>query len=179
MNILFLYSQILFVLLFITRYNSDITFRVIKSSILHFAPMIKLHHIVSLSDNPEYYVYTLDFTPINQSHASTLLKMIVTNIPGEVRLRRIETNIENTDMILQKWNNMNNVDTYESKKLTKSVYNEINNIEIKNIIYTSLSWLPYMNLYKHNCQHFSNYVIDKIRNTQNQNYQNQNYQNQN
>lgn len=171
MNILFLYSQLLFFLLYITRYNGDITFRVIKSSILHFAPMIKLHHIVTLSDKPEYYVYTLDFTPINQSHVSTLLKMIFTNIPGEVRLRRIETNIENTDMIFQEWNNMNNVDTYESTKLTKSVYNEINNIEIKNIIYVSLSWLPYMNLYKHNCQHFSNYVIDELSQN-NQNNQN-------
>jgi hypothetical protein len=32
------------------------------------------------------------------------------------------------------------------------------NKEIKDIITQSFNWNPYMNLYNHNCQHFSHYV---------------------
>lgn len=162
MNIVSYYNLLLFLLyctLIIKSCQNFITFRIIQSSALHFLPVIKLHHIVLLSDNPDFYVYTLDFTPINQTHPKTLFNLLFAkNVPGEIRLRYIETNIENNDIIIEKWSNMNKVDEYASYKLSKSVYNKIYNKQIRNIVNASFVWLPYMNLYNHNCQHFGRYV---------------------
>jgi len=159
-SIIILYYKILLFLLFVISYQSQITFRILQSSVLHFAPFIKLHHIVLLSEKPKQHVYTLDFTPINQTHRSTLLKMLFArNVPAEVRLRYIETNMENNETIMQKWSSMINMDEYGSAKLSKTVYNNIYNEQIKNIVTRAFTWSPYMNLYKHNCQHFSHYVI--------------------
>jgi len=153
------YKLLLFLLYVASSYQSHITIRIIHSSILHFVPSIKLHHIVLLSDKPKNYVYTLDFTPINQTYPSTLLKMILAqNVPAEVRLRYIDSNIENNETIIQEWDSMNKVDHTDSTKLSKSIHNKISNKQLQNIINVAFKWEPYMNLYKHNCQHFSHYV---------------------
>jgi len=163
MNFVFLYYKILLFLLYVSSYQSQITIHILQSSILHFAPSIKLHHIILLSDKPNYHVYTLDFTPINQTHRATLLKMLFgRNVPAEVRLRYIETNIGCNETILEKWNDMNNVDEHGSAELTKTTYKKIYNEQIKNIIARAFKWLPYMNLYNHNCQHFSRYLEQSI-----------------
>lgn len=163
-SILFSYYKLLLFLLYVaSSYQSPITFSIIQSSVLHFIPAIKLHHIVLLTDKPKHYVYTLDFTPINQTQSSTLLKMLLAqNVPAEVRLRYVESNIENNETIIQKWDDMNKVDEHASSKLSKSVYNKIYNKQIQNIIKKAFQWLPYMNLYNHNCQHFSHYVKKNI-----------------
>ena len=161
MRVSIFFYKFLLILLYLASYQSShITFRILQSSILHFMPSIKLHHIVLLSNNPNHYVFTLDFTPINQSHASTLLKMLLAqNVPAEVRLRYIETNIENNKTIIQKWTNMMNMDEYNSAKLSKNVYKKIYDKQVQNIVNRAFLWPPYMNLYNHNCQHFSHYVI--------------------
>jgi len=159
MIILFLYYKLLLFLLYVSSYQSQIAFRIIQSAILHFAPSIKLHHIVLLSDKPNCHVYTLDFTPINQTHRATLLKLLFArNVPAEIRLRYIETNMENNETIMQKWSTMINMDEYGSAKLSKSVYEKIYDEKIKNVVNRAFAWSPYMNLYNHNCQHFSRYV---------------------
>jgi len=156
MNILFPMYHLLF-LLYIVK--SHIFLNILQTSILHFIPSIKLHHIVLLSDNPRHHLYTLDFTPINQTRHSTLLKMVLArNVPAEIRLRYIITNMENTDKIVEIWDNMNKVHPDISFQISKRVYNTIQNKEIQNIINQSFKWEPYMNLYNHNCQHFSHYV---------------------
>jgi len=160
MSSIFLYYKLLLILLYITSYQTHITFRILQSSILHFAPSIKLHHIVLLSDKPKQHVYMLDFTPINQTRTSTLLKLLFArNVPAEVRLRYVETNMENNETILEKWSTMINMDEYASTQLSKSVYKKIDDKQIKNIVARAFAWSPYMNLYNHNCQHFSRYVI--------------------
>lgn len=151
--------RLLFCILCITCYHSHIVYRVLHSSALHFIPFIKQHHIFVFSDKPQYYVYTLDFSPINQKNASVLLDMLFArNVPGEIRLRQVMTNIENDDMIIQKWNKMNEVDALSSWKLSRNIYLKIRNLQIKAIVDKSLTWQPYMNLYTHNCQHFSRFV---------------------
>ena len=160
MSSIFLYYKLLLILLYITSYQTHITFRVLQSSILHFAPSVKLHHIVLLSEKPNHHVYTLDFTPVNQTRTSTLLKLLFArNVPAEVRLRYIETNIENNETILEKWSTMINMDEYASTQLSKSVNKKIDDKQVKNIVNRAFAWSPYMNLYNHNCQHFSRYVI--------------------
>ena len=89
-------------LLYIVK--SHIFLKILQTSILHFIPSIKLHHIVLLSDKPEHHLYTLDFTPINQTQRSTLFNMLLgRNVPAEIRVRYIITNIINTDEIIQQW----------------------------------------------------------------------------
>jgi hypothetical protein len=148
-------------LLYIVK--SHIFLKILQTSILHFIPSIKLHHIVLLSDNPRHHLYTLDFTPINQTQRATLFKMLLgRNVPAEIRLRYIITNIINTDEIIQQWDNMNKVTPEISFQLTRTVYNKIENAEIKNIIHKSFNWKPYMNMYNHNCQHFSWFLKKRI-----------------
>ena len=159
MNSLFQFYKILFFLFFISLNQSQITFRILQSSALHFIPSLKLHHIVLLSDKPETYVYTLDFTPINQTYTSNLLKMLFAhNVPAEIRLRFIQTHIENTENIIQQWDKANKINEKLSYQLSRNTYNKITNKQIKSIVNKSLQWRPYMNLYTHNCQHFSHYV---------------------
>jgi hypothetical protein len=88
--------------------------------------------------------------------------LVAKNVPAEVRLRYIESTIENNEIIIQKWDNMNKVDEHISMKLSNSVYNKINNEQLKNIVNIAFKWSPYMNLYNHNCQHFSKYVANII-----------------
>jgi len=94
---------ILFFLLYIVSNHShpQITFRILQSSVLHFIPAIKLHHIVLLSDKPEHYLYTLDFTPINQTHRATLLKMLFArSVPAEIRLHRPERKMRQNPVMI-------------------------------------------------------------------------------
>jgi hypothetical protein len=101
----------------------------------------------------------LDFTPINQTNTNTLLKLLFArNVPAEVRLRYVETNMENNETVLEKWNAMNRINEYASMQLSKSVYKKIYDKQLQKIVARAFSWPPYMNLYNHNCQHFSNYV---------------------
>jgi len=154
------YKYLLFLLYVVSYQTTYITFRIMQSSIHRFTPFLKLHHTVLLSDKPNHHVYTLDFTPINQTHTSTLLKLFIgQNVPAEIRLRYIETGIENNGTILEKWNHMNEVDEYASVKLTEYVRKKIYNKKITNIINrVYFQWSPYMNLYNNNCQHFSDFV---------------------
>lgn len=135
-----------------------IQMKVLHTSILSFAPSLKLHHIVVLSNANE--VYTIDFTPINQTRARTLLKLLIgLNVPAETRIRRIEdVTFFEEEKIENKWTNMNNIDFIESQKLSDKTYNEIRNTEMKNIIDNIKEWHNYMNLYTYNCQHFSSFV---------------------
>ena len=154
-----LYYRLLLFFVYIAYYHSQITYHVLHSSALHFMPFIKLHHIFVFTDKPQYYVYTLDFSPFNQKNASILLQMLFArNVPGEIRLRQVMTNIENSDHIIEQWNKMNQVDAVSSWKLSKTLYHKIRNPQIKAIVDKSLAWQPYMNLYTHNCQHFSRFV---------------------
>jgi hypothetical protein len=154
-----LYYRLLLWIVFASYYHSQIMYRVVYSSALHFMPFIRQHHIFVLTDKPQYYVYTLDFSPFNQKNVSTLVRMLFArNVPGEIRLRQVITNIENDDVIIDTWNKMNRVDARTSWQLSKNIYNTIRNPQIKAIVDKSLQWQPYMNLYNHNCQHFSRFV---------------------
>ena len=175
MSILFIQYRLLLFLLFIMLYHgNNISFRILKTSILHFFPTIKLHHIIVLSENPTNHVYTLDFTPINQTNMTTLMKLLFgQNVDSEIRLRYIKTDntgdicsVNNNNELdnkldtafVEKWDSINKLNEKNTKLLTKNTYNNIDNKELQDIIKTSFLWNEYMNLYNHNCQHFSKYV---------------------
>jgi hypothetical protein len=157
-------------------HSNNISFRILKTAILHFLPSIKLHHIILLSENPSHHVYTLDFTPINQTNITTLVKLLLgQNVDAEVRLRYIkmdngsdicsgnsnnEIDNEIDNAFVDKWDSINKLNEKTSKQLTKNTYNniDIDNTQLQDIIKSSFLWPEYMNLYYHNCQHFSKYI---------------------
>ena len=164
MSIIFIHYRLLLLLLLLLLYHgNNVSFRILKTSILQFFPTIKLHHIILLSDNPSHHVYTLDFTPINQTNITTLVKLLLgQNVDAEVRLRYItmdnERDICSDNAFVEKWDNINKLNEKMSKQLSKNTYNSIDNKQLQHIIESSFLWHEYMNLYNHNCQHFSKYI---------------------
>lgn len=62
--------------------------------------------------------------------------------------------------ILKMWDS--NITEKQSRELSVSVYNSVQNKEIKEVIALFLLWekkKQYMNLYTRNCQHFGDYAI--------------------
>jgi len=160
-------AQIFYLLLLFLRglQAYDFRMRILQTPIFHFLPDLKLHHIVVLenkneNENIEKGVYTVDFTPIHQSHLKTQLKLLLSyNVPAEVRLRRIDNvNFNETDEIVSEWNSMNERNEYQSEKLSHKTYDRIHNSEIKSFISLAKKWDKSMNVYTHNCQHFSSYA---------------------
>ena len=179
MSIIFIQYRVLLILLCILLYKSNnLSFRILKTAILNFLPSVKLHHIILLSENPSHHVYTLDFTPINQTNITTLVKLLLgQNVDAEVRIRYIKMDngcdicsdnsnniIDNVidneidNAFVEKWDSINKLNEKNSKQLTKNTYNNINNKQLQHIIQSSFLWPEYMNLYYHNCQHFSKYM---------------------
>jgi hypothetical protein len=135
--------------------------RVVKSSILHFAPQIKLHHIVVVS-NPDFNSsYTIDFTPIKQQNINTIRDLALGKyVPAEIRIRYIQNKNSDDEDLIENWNSQNQISHEESYKKTHQVLKRIRDDELKDYFDTLLKWNGgHMNLYFANCQHFSRYAL--------------------
>ena len=136
--------------------------RVLHTAILNYFPQLKLHHIVVIADNEN--IYTIDFSPIHQSQVKTLLRLFFAqNVPAEIRIRHITPlhrlhMLHNDAKIIHTWNQMNQIDSVASHKLTVETFEQITNKETKEFI-SKIVVIPHvMNLYKYNCQHYSHFV---------------------
>jgi hypothetical protein len=149
-----------------TSYNISYNITLLKTSILNFIPILKLHHIILLYDKKYNNIYTIDFSPINQSSTKTLLKLLFNkNVNAEIRVRLIKNIMLNdSNKIIEQWNNINNVNYITSQKITNEIYNNIYNNEIKNFIKFIINYYNKngnsMNLYNNNCQTFSKFILD-------------------
>lgn len=132
--------------------------KVLHTSILNFAPFLKLHQVLVLWDTKE--MYTVDFSPISQANLRTLLKLFLgKNVPAETRIRRIEnTRFSNDEEIIEKWNNQNTQISEVSELLTNKSFEKIQNEILKKTITKMRSWRTTMNLYNQNCQHFISFA---------------------
>jgi len=75
------------------------------------------------------------------------------HVPGEVRIRHIKgVDFTDDESIIESWKTDTNMDY-------KRVYRAIRDKEIKGIMKRALEWPDHMNMYTHNCQHFSRFVI--------------------
>ena len=137
-------------------------YKLLKTSILNFLPFLKLHHIVLISSKNK--IYSIDFSPINQSSPKTLLKLFFSKkVLAEIRIRVFENiSLDDGKYIIEKWANLTNLTYNESQELSEKVFNEIIDDDLKNIIKKIKLYDTYMNLYKNNCQHFSKYVTENI-----------------
>jgi hypothetical protein len=148
--------------------NQNINFEIIKSPIVSIFPKLKLHHIVLLSTNSNNGVYAIDFSPYYQNDKKTLLKLLFgCNVKAEIRIRYLS----NKNNFIDTWHSMNLKDPYKSKELTNNILEDMCNkkkkycrdydlqLFIKDIIN---NWESSMNLYTHNCQHFSNFIQENL-----------------
>jgi len=145
--------------------------KVIHTSILNFVPQLKLHHVVVIPEADNKNIYIADFSPINQSNLSTLTKLIFGySVPAEIRLRHINlskfnltfNNIDNHKLFIDIWFNTTTPNYILSQKVTDQIFKNIKNKKIKNFIAHIKKWNTSMNLYSHNCQHFSSFVEIEI-----------------
>jgi len=153
---------------FVKLIDSKLQMRIMKTSIFNFAPCLKLHHLVLLTNGND--LYTIDFTPIDQEKPDTLLKLLTgQNVPAEIRLRCFEkTNINDDKKVMTIWDAP--FTNEESIKLTNKIYSNIKDNEIKSFIEKLFYWKhknklseknsnrEEMNLYVCNCQHFSKFA---------------------
>lgn len=151
-------------------HNSNINFNIIKSPILNNFPVLKLHHIILLSTNKTDGIYALDFSPYYQSDKKTLLKLLFGfNVKAELRIRYLSNYLLSNSNFIDIWSNMNPKDPYKSEEITNNILENMCNIKycrdydlqffIKSIIE---KWSNSMNLYTHNCQHFSYFIKKEL-----------------
>ena len=145
-----------YLLLFSIAYCLSFRKYVLKSGALSFAPQFKVHHILVLEPpDKKHGIYLLDFTPINQTNPGTLMKLALGKwVPAEIRIRNI---ILPQDSILETWHNINReLSPDESRVLSEKTLRNIKNSDLRNYIKDiKSSWIPEMNLYRHNCQDFT------------------------
>jgi hypothetical protein len=134
----------------------SLQYKIINTPALWKNDRFLFHHIVIVSKKDKD-LYAIDFTPVEQTTIKTKLELLLNrNVPGEVRIRHI-TGIDFTDdeSIIESWKQNKNMDS-------RRVYTAIRDKELKNVMKMVLEWPDYMNLYTHNCQHFSGFVISGL-----------------
>ena len=120
--------------------------KILKTPIFHFLPQLKLHHVVLIKNGS---IYAVDFTPINQTEFTTLKRLFLgKNVPAEIRVVPIHyASFENEEEIISEWVKMREK---PKKQIEPHILSFFENWENKT-----------MNLYFHNCQHFSRFIMDK------------------
>lgn len=140
---IYLLPLILFV--FVSTSNqSQIQSRILYSAALKFLPALKVHHIVIFSNLSDNKVYAIDFTPINQTSFGTLSKLFLgQNVPAEIRKIHLDDShfFDADEFLIQQW-----IEKHKNGVSTES-------LKIKD-------WNAEMNLYTHNCQHFSKWIMN-------------------
>lgn len=134
----------------------SLQYKIINTPALWKNDWFLFHHIVILS-NRNKDLYAIDFTPVEQTTVKTKIELLFNMyVPGEVRIRHIK-GIDFTDdtSIIESWKKDKNMDY-------KRIYREIRDKKIRDIMKKALEWPDYMNLYTHNCQHFSGFVISEL-----------------
>jgi len=116
--------------------------RIVKTAVVNFAPSIKQHHVVVI-EQYNRFLYTLDFTPLSQSNWLTLFDLLLgRDVPSEVRVKFINgVDFHDDDGIVEQWLNRPCILHGSSLFPILRTWNETT-----------------MNLYTHNCQHFSSFM---------------------
>ena len=147
--------------------NAVYNYRVIKTPIFKFTIYVKQHHVVFIQykDKHPFYrgTYAVDFTPIKQTWKTLIRLALGMSIPSKIRIHFIVENVsfDETDEILeQKWLN------------SKLLMNPVQLFPPIVKLQEESKWKDpqYMNLYSHNCQHFSHDLITSITIFINKNY---------
>ena len=163
--------------------------RIIKSSVLNFAPWLELHHVVFLTPNTQSKgVFAIDFTPVNQEDIRTVMKLVKgQSVPAEIRIKYIQgSNIKDSEeRIKREWSCMqlflptatsdsNNSKTYSVDISKPNIYDcaeiveDFSDKEELALMHKTIEriyrrWNTRMNFYTHNCIHFTYFVRDMLK----------------
>ena len=145
---------IFFVLIIINAVKiKNYTFYKEYAAIVNFLPNLKLHDIIVIcplkNSNSNNNIITIDFTPSIQNNDNMILNLLIgNNVEANIRIKSLPT-----------WNLK---DWYQSPSLS---IHEIPDFKLrKNLLNIKNKWKKgnNMNLYNHNCKHFSNFVIQYL-----------------
>jgi hypothetical protein len=129
------------------------------ASIFQTIPQIKLHHIIIIKEDPEKEsLYAIDFTPIIDPNNNKRLDLALNkNVPAEVRIRSMNR------WSLNEWYTCPtiNVNCIKNKDLREPISKILNKwkFHTETKLYSDDC---VMNMYNHNCQHFSRFFIDEL-----------------
>lgn len=154
---------------------------------------LELHHVVILSAPTSKKALAIDFSPLNQASPSTLLNLVLSRkVPGEIRTRLLRSEathrtcgllkLFNSSLsaeseifsLKEQWSCISMPDMSWKAKLIEKLHptpeieladDDDDLLEIKSIIDdVKTKWSHDMHLYSHNCQHFSRYVVQLLKN---------------
>jgi len=145
----FLY--IFFVLMIITSIKTQkYHFYKEYTAIVSFMPHLKLHDVVIIYKDNKESIITIDYTPLLQDNTN-ILKDLFTgkNVPAHIRIRKLKS------WDLDKWYqtkpiSIDDIYDFNLRKHLLTIQNKWNNNKKE------------MNLYKHNCKHFSHFVVNYL-----------------
>lgn len=153
----------IFSLLLLFSITSSFYVRIMKTPLFSFFPTGMKHHslIISKTNNTDG-VYRLDYTPItlkNETVLKTRIKLLLGQIvPAEIRLRFIRNvKFHEDKKILQSEDLLDIIDAGLSNKISKKIYQDISDAEIKRTIFLLMNKNRHnntMSLYHYNCQTF-------------------------
>jgi len=145
----FLY--IFFVLMIITSiYPQKYHFYKEYTAIISFMPNLKLHDIIVIYKINSKSIITIDYTPSLQDNTNGLIDLLSgKNVPAHIRIRKLNS------WDLDKW--------YQTKPV--SIDNIYDSNLRKHLLTIQNNWNKKetgMNLYKHNCKHFSHFIMNYL-----------------
>lgn len=153
----------IFFLFFLFSSSSSFYVRIMKTPLFSFFPIGMKHHalIISKTNNTDG-VYRLDYTPItlkNETVLKTRIKLLLGQIvPAEIRLRFIRNvKFHEDKKILESEDLLDIIDAGLSNKISKKIYQDISDVEIKRTIFFLMNKNRHnntMSLYHYNCQNF-------------------------
>jgi len=136
--------------------KANIHLEIKYTSIFESIPQLKLHHIVIVKEDPnKESLYAIDFTPINNGKRIDLL--LNKNAPAQLRIRSMQ------HWSVDDWHktptiNVNNIKNKSIREPVKNILNKWKLHSEKRLC----SQDCVMNMYKHNCQHFSKFFKDEL-----------------
>lgn len=149
--------------LFRNKSESHIHTNILHTSILPFCPYIKLHDIVVVSTpHVKNRLYLVDFSPINQSPRGLLSLFLGKNVSAEVRIRHVENiTLDQDALIIEKWCDINNnAGKEKSQELSDFIFHNITDESTRAYIENARRQTRSMNMYRYNCKHFSNSIMN-------------------
>jgi hypothetical protein len=120
------------------------------AAIISFMPNLKLHDIIVIYKIDSKSIYTIDYSPLVPDNIDVLKDLFTgKNVPANIRIRKLKS------WDLDKWYQTKPIsidDIYDSnlRKHLLTIQNKWNNNKKE------------MNLYKHNCKHFSHFVVNYL-----------------
>jgi hypothetical protein len=145
------FQSIFLCFIYILVSNHAYKYRIIRTPIFHFTEYIKQHHIIVIEPLNKHGLYAVDFTPLKQNNWKTLLHLFLgINIPSEIRVRYLMNKniyLYDDDRIIQ--------EHWKKNGVIVTPVDLFYPVELLQLNKHKWRDPQYMNLYTHNCQHFS------------------------